>query len=249
MEIVSLGFRTDLMVLRSSGSEVIAAGDFIVVRTASNPTYWWGNFVLAPNAQAVDEAVQIFTQEFPRARHFAIGLDTDDGDIRGLGSLDMEAEVLTVLSARDLVAAAPVEAEIRELSSAHDWAQLLALWLDENPSAGVTYHQGRTDEAYRLAQTGMAAYLGAFRSGRLVSSTGIVTDGTPTARFQNVGTRQGHRRQGLASNLVVTAASIAKARWGVEQLVIVAEQKSSAHRLYRALGFDDTELQIQLSRI
>lgn len=56
-----------------------------------------------------------------------------------------------------------------------------------------------------------------------MSSTGIVSAGGSTARFQNVGTREGHQRQGLASHRLVTAAHLAKARWGVEQLVIVAE--------------------------
>ena len=46
MEIASLGFRTDLMVLELGGSEIEHHERHVVVRTSANPTYFWGNFVL-----------------------------------------------------------------------------------------------------------------------------------------------------------------------------------------------------------
>lgn len=45
MNIRSLGYRTDLLFPRFDG-EVIDRGDYTVIRTPSNPTFYWGNFLL-----------------------------------------------------------------------------------------------------------------------------------------------------------------------------------------------------------
>ena len=78
MQITSLGFRTDLALLRAGGSTVEDRGDHLVVRSPHNPTFWWGNFVLldapAP-AGRVDHWLEIFAREFPDAAHVAIGID------------------------------------------------------------------------------------------------------------------------------------------------------------------------------
>lgn len=42
MEIKSLGYRTDLLLLELSDSEFHDAGEYVVIRTPANPTYWWG---------------------------------------------------------------------------------------------------------------------------------------------------------------------------------------------------------------
>lgn len=41
MEVRSLGYRTDLALLRLGGSEFEDRGDHLVVRTPHNPTFWW----------------------------------------------------------------------------------------------------------------------------------------------------------------------------------------------------------------
>src|SRR5258708_28834018 len=46
VEVRSLGYRTDLAILALEGSQVTDQGDHLVIRTAGNPDYWWGNFLL-----------------------------------------------------------------------------------------------------------------------------------------------------------------------------------------------------------
>jgi hypothetical protein len=46
VEIKSLGYRTDLLLLELSGSEFQDTGEYVVIRTPANPMYWWGNFLL-----------------------------------------------------------------------------------------------------------------------------------------------------------------------------------------------------------
>jgi hypothetical protein len=77
MDVVSLGYRTDLMVRALEGSEVADRGDYITVRTAANPVFWWGNFLLLP-AEALsgppDRWLELFASEFPEAGHVALGI-------------------------------------------------------------------------------------------------------------------------------------------------------------------------------
>ena len=46
MRVSSLGFGTDVALRVLEGGEVADRGDYLVVRTAGNPDYWWGNFLL-----------------------------------------------------------------------------------------------------------------------------------------------------------------------------------------------------------
>ena len=46
MQVTSLGFRTDLALRALEGAEITDCGDYTVVRSPDNPTFWWGNFLL-----------------------------------------------------------------------------------------------------------------------------------------------------------------------------------------------------------
>jgi len=76
MQVSSLGFRTDLMIRRMAGSVVEDRGDWLVVRTLANPTFWWGNFLLFPTPPATGDIrrwITVFRTEFPDAVHRAFG--------------------------------------------------------------------------------------------------------------------------------------------------------------------------------
>ena len=105
MEIASLGFRTDLMVLELGGSEIEHHKRHVVVRTPANPTYWWGNFVLfADPVGSTDLAgrLELFADGFPDAEHVAWGIDSTDGtagDEAALVAAGFEVSRDTVLTA------------------------------------------------------------------------------------------------------------------------------------------------------
>lgn len=44
-----LGLRSELMVLGLGGSLVEDRDEWLVVRTPSNPGFWWGNFLVLPH--------------------------------------------------------------------------------------------------------------------------------------------------------------------------------------------------------
>ena len=72
MEVRSLGYRTDLMIRALEGSQLADRGDYLVVRTPQNPSYWWGNFLLLSDPPQPGEAGQQVTD--------AAGLVSDPGN-------------------------------------------------------------------------------------------------------------------------------------------------------------------------
>ena len=104
MEVRSLGYRTDLAILALEGSQVTDHGDHLVVRTPSNPDYWWGNFLLLEDLGPGSGSVWMarFAAEFPGAQHMALGLDETDAGTIGpdeLAGMTMEQNaVMTATS-------------------------------------------------------------------------------------------------------------------------------------------------------
>ncbi|MDA8062186.1 MAG: GNAT family N-acetyltransferase [Actinomycetota bacterium] len=250
MRVRSLGFATDVAVLRAGGSMVVEDDDHLVVRTPSNPGYWWGNFVLVADAELLAHGVEVFHGEFPDVGHLAIGVDGSDGAVpKKITELGLEADVSVVLTATSVASAGVVDAEVRSLSEDGDWEQLLELRRqDDHPATDDVYQRRRVGEVRRLVESGAGVFLGALREGRLVSTLGVVCDGSGTVRYQHVQTDAGHRRQGLAGHLVAAAAQVASHRWDVDRFVIVADPDGPAINLYRSLGFHECELQVQLAR-
>ena len=68
MDVESLGYRTDLALLRLGGSTIEDGGDHLVVRSPYNPTFYWGNFLLLDRVPAGAEATQQWLDRFaPRS--------------------------------------------------------------------------------------------------------------------------------------------------------------------------------------
>lgn len=251
MQVHSLGFATDLMVLRAEGSSVVDKGDHLVVQTTQEPGYWWGNFVLVDGADHIGQGLRAFRREFPNARHTAVGVDGTDGEVPHMfGDLGLEPNVSVVLTASTLEPApAPTATtDVHALSSEADWKGLFELrQQDRSPGADASFQRARVAAARRVTDSGKGLFLGAFRAGQLVSTLGIVSDGSGTARFQHVQTHPAHRRQGLGTHLTSAAAAIAQRCWTIDRLVIVADPAGPAIGLYRSLGFEQAELQVQLA--
>ena len=93
MDLRSLAFRTDLAILRWAGAEIEDHGSRLVVRTPSNPSYYWGNFYLLdqpPAPDAVDGLIAAYDADFPDSAHRAIGVD---------GTTDLRASLGPLISA------------------------------------------------------------------------------------------------------------------------------------------------------
>jgi RimJ/RimL family protein N-acetyltransferase len=258
--VVSLGYRTDLMLFRLQGSVIEQRVDYQVVRTPANPTFHWGNFLLLggpPAAGSVSSWMSTFAREFPGAEHVAIGVDSTDGaagDQPELAAAGLEIDRSTVLTARTTAPPPrPNEAaQFRVLDSDADWRAALDLQEavhDYGQPEGWQGFQGRRLLAMRAMQErGFGAWFGAFLAGRMVSGLGVFGDGSGTVRFQNVDTHPDHRGRGLAGTLVYKAGQYAQRELAARTLVIIADPANVAIRIYRSVGFRGAETQVQLQR-
>ena len=258
MRELPLGWATDLAVLEHTGSSVEDHGDHLVVRTPDNPTFHWGNCVLVTEPEAVGDAarwIETFDEAFPAATWIAVGLTVMPGDGAPWSAAGVELELDDVLSTRTLPRHTPLPApySARELSGDDDWEQVVTLALAENERTGPwpsnsheTFVRARRRADSALVERGLAAFFGAFADDALAASLGIVLCGT-TARYQNVGTDEPHRRRGLASHLLGVAGKWAADR-GCDRWVIVTESTNAAGRIYRAVGFEPEGATVQAYR-
>ena len=260
MDVRSLGYRTDLALLRLGGTIVEDRGDHLLVRSPHNPTYWWGNFLLLPGIpaeQEVDDWLARFAAEHRDAQHIALGFDGTDGtaaDLDGFARRGLEVEADTVMTASSVhpSRSANTEATYRPLTGDDDWAQSVALGvrMDEGkfePDGHRRFVQAKTATCRRLVETGHGKWFGAFLDGRLVAQLGLVKASAGLARFQSVETDPDFRRRGLAGGLVHTASTYGFEQ-GVYTLVMVADPAYVAIDLYRSVGFADAETQLHVQR-
>ena len=258
MQVTSLGFATDLALRVLEGAEITDRGDYLVVRTPDNPTFYWGNFLLLagwPEPGTGTSWLARFAAEFPHAGHIALGVDAG---VDGAEPAEVPPEFLaaglkferaTVLSCAG-VQAPPhqtTEAASRPREADDDWEQSRDLAIRCFGYDG-SYLERRARARRRLTRAGQAAWFGAFTGGRLLAQLGVCDAGAGLARYQDVETDPGARRRGLAGTLVWRAGLYACEAFGAGRLVIVADPAEGAIRIYRACGFADMQSQFSFER-
>ncbi len=262
MEVKSLGYRTDLIFPAFDG-EIIDRGAYLVVRTPSNPTFYWGNFLLFEYPPAEGEYArwtELFAKEIgipPAIKHMTFGWDTVWGE-QGLDAPFLangfRRTLSTVLTARALLPPAhpAMGLAVRPLETDGDWAQAIECQVltrePEFTESGYRIFRERAMDRYRrMAARGLGDWFGAFLAGKLVADLGIFHSGA-VGRYQSVQTHPDFRRRGCAGTLVFEASRYAMEHYGLDTLVIVAETDSAAGRLYQSLGFAATEYQTGLEK-
>lgn len=262
MNLRSLAHRTDL-IFPSFEGQIVDRGDYLVVRTPTVPSFYWGNFLLFrdPPARGDEEGwPRLFAEEIgrpPQVTHQTFGWDSPEGE-RGsaeaflpLGFRLVESAVLTASSPQPPAHPA-VDLEVRPLRGNGEWRQAVENQVrcreDEHEEAGYREFKSAEMARYRrMAEAGLGAWFGAFLEGRLVADLGVYRSGD-LGRYQTVETHPEFRRLGIASTLVYRTGLYAREHMGVERLVIVADADSPADRIYRSVGFRPVERQLGLER-
>jgi len=262
MNLRSLAWRTDLIFPAFDGV-IVDRGRYLVVRTPSNPTFYWGNFLLFDRPPAAgDEELwpRLFAEEIghaPQVRHQTFGWDSPEGDpgaAQAFVARGFRLDQSSVLTASSVVPPAHLAKDIfvRRLESDDDWRQATENQVrgrDEglNEADFRRFKEAHMERYRRMARAGHGDWFGAFLDGALVADLGIYHAGN-LGRFQTVVTHPDYRRRGYAGSLVYHAARHALGPAGLKTLVLVADADSSAERLYRSLGFLPAERGIALER-
>ncbi len=255
MDVRSLGYRTDLIFAGFDG-EIIDRGEYLVVRTPSNPSYYWGNFLLFSDPPRIGDFPrwrEIFRQEIggpPTYEHQTFGWDSPTAGIcepflEAGFHLNKDVVLRSVAPRRptryaDFIDIRPLKTRV-EREAAID---LQVLCRDPGHEA-ETYRAFRTrqmDRYHAMAAADLGDWYGAFVDDKLVADLGLFKNGD-IGRYQAVETHPDYRRQGIAGTLVFGAGRQAITRYDLQTLVIVAEDQSGASRLYANTGFEPVELQ------
>lgn len=259
MDVRSLAYRTDLALLEASGSQVEHHDDHVVVRTPDNPTYWWGNFVLLARPPVPDEVprwLALTAAAHPGSVHVAFGVDGTDGTVADLAAfadagLEVEASSVMTATAVHEPPRPNHEATYRPLRSDDDWEQQVTLGIageHEDSATGADFVRAKAIAERAMTGRGTGEWWGAFLGDRLVASMGLFVASTGLARFQDVKTHPDARGRGLAGTLVHEVSRFGFEELGAETLVMVADPDYLAIRVYRSVGFADTETQLQAFR-
>ena len=230
-------WRTDLAVLVASGSAVEEHADHLVVRTPTDPTYDWGNFVMVTDPATVDDAARweaVFASSFPGAGHRAIGLPAEPTDVAAWRRPGSRSSTRTCWCGT-------------RRWSGDRWPTGTSYGRCRATTTGEQSRALRRDVRRRLVDGGNAVFLGAFAGDELAADLGILDCGAGVARYQDVMTEAPHRRRGLASHLLGEASAWAAAR-GVHTWVILADAGEAPSRLYQKLGFRPAERSSQAYR-
>jgi len=267
---LTLGWRTELIFARFDG-EVTERDDYLVIRTPSNPTFWWGNFLLfgcAPRAGDAARWLACFDAEITcrqaASRHLAFALDTAAPfalpcDFAAAGLTSYASSVLTMQRAQ-LRTPRPVDAtcyriERLALPAQAPLAVALQVASDEGrhlPLDGPRgYRLFRERQMLRygaMERAGLGHWFGVFTAeGDLVADCGLFSDGQ-VGRFQHVSTHPAWRRRGLCSALVHAACRHGFEAMGLGTLVIIADPDDVAIGLYESLGFVRAQSHWQIER-
>jgi len=263
----SLGLRSDLM-LRAFNGEVTDWSGAICVRTPSNPTFRWGNYMVFSQPPAPGD-LAVWTGAFraavggpPRINHLAFTWDSPDGDEGALAQFidcGFERFRVWVMTATQLRDPRTVNhaCELRALAGDTDFEELVALLVAQNAALPDDEREGAGHEEFarrhvghlrQMVEAGWGTWFGAFIAGQLVSSLGVfVRDGL--GRFQMVDTHPQFRRRGLAGTLLVHAGRYAQRELGARELVITADADDVAKDLYVSVGFTTTEWLTELTLV
>jgi ribosomal protein S18 acetylase RimI-like enzyme len=259
---VSMIFRTEEIFWRAEG-EVIDRGEYRLVRTPSNPTYYGGNllgFARPPAAGDYPRWMALFGREFggrPEVRHVFFMWDAPggvEGEVAPFleGGFVLQSNV--TLLAREVVPPPKLnrELEVRRLETDEEWEALLDAKVRlRDPRFGADsyalYKRRWLGVRRGLAAEGRGAWFGAFVGGQMVGDLGLFRDGT-VGRFQDVATEPEFRRRGVCGTLVYEAARRALEAEGVETLVMAADENYHAARIYESVGFRALERHVTACR-
>lgn len=249
MNLNSLSLRTNMIFARNE-SEIIPRESYIVVKTLSNPTFHWGNYLIFKKAPVDGDIVNwmnIFQREFAHYKTFkhyvfAWDEDTEPNSVEYLGH-GFSLEKSVSLQATSVVPPKHYNRDltIRLLTSSSDWDQALELQtITRDPKhsyEGFKEFKRNQDESYKkLIAENRGGRFGAFKGDLLIADLGIYFEGD-LARYQSVVTHQDHRGIGACGTLVYESGKYALENWGVKTLCMEADPDYHAARIYESVGF------------
>jgi len=253
-EIENLAYLTDCIFHEYNGSVTRKFG-YHVIRTPTNPGFWFGNCILfkdAPGEDSFGNWLAVHKAEFgDSVAHMTFGWESQSQGItrefedRGFR---LNRDVALRLGAYSPSERRNRAVEIRKIVDEREWRAVTKLQVQvDREDFGFEGDDGvfrQTQEmAYKaLSKKGRGDWWGAFLDDELVSSMGLFFDrDRKFGRFQNVATSAQHRSKGICATLLDEVSRYAFEEVEVGELVINTgdSEDNPAKRVYESLGFKD----------
>lgn len=257
LQSLSLGWQTDLIFPRFDGL-VLERPDCVVVRTPSNPLFYWGNCLILPQRpddadlehwlQRFDEEVGCHTRE---SGHVAIGFDAAAPfapmhawlaagfQLFATSQLELQAQ----MPRRPATALPSAYFRFAALDLSQPWQLEAAVELQCVSDASQyepehhRLHRRRQMQRYAAMQAaGLGHWFGIWRGAQLVADCGLFRDGR-LGRFQHVGTHPDWRRRGLCTVLVEQVSAYGFGAMGLDRLIMCADPQDVAIGIYESIGY------------
>ena len=261
MEVQSLGYRTDLIFPKFDG-QILDRGDYLVILTPTNPTYYWGNFLLftnPPNDGDLENWKAIFSKEIGsriQAEHFTFGWDTilgELGEIKPFLDAGFDLDQSVVLSTQQVTIPSKYNQEvvIRPLTEDWEWEQatqnqIACRELEHTLEDFQVFKRDQMKRYRQMVNAGLGLWFGAFLEMQLVADLGVFA-AEGLGRFQQVGTHPEYRRRGICGALVYQASCYSLEHLKTKTLVMVADENYHAAKIYESVGFQPKEHQAGLT--
>ncbi|NNG00556.1 MAG: GNAT family N-acetyltransferase [Desulfobacteraceae bacterium] len=252
---LGIGYRSEMLFTKQNGV-INEKPDYYVVRTPSNPDYYFGNYLLLKTPLSNGKKTQMerrFHEEigsFPGIKHktFCWTPHGDESeDVSGFvdaGYEYMECAVLTA-GQKDIMSPAKRNGHIRirGLEDENDWAQLTDCMLAERKEhypldSYSTFLTKRLNAYRKMIKEKTGIWYGAFLGDELAGTLGLFFDAN-FGCFQEVITKKRYRNQGICKTLVHSVCN--KGFQRAEILVLIADENYHAAAIYESLGFKPTE--------
>lgn len=247
MELKSLALKTDLIFTKQDG-EILDRENYLVVKTTSNPNFFWGNLIIfknAPTTNVMEDWVKTFDKELTDSRiyHKTFAWDSEEiGEIKSFEEAGYKLEKSVVLTATQdqIIPPAKQNLEMKVVViKESDWNKVIEVQAAINPQYASFYaKQALTYQ--KMIKDGLGKWFGAYLGDVLVGSLGIFKE-DKIGRYQIVSTHPNYQRQGICGTLVYKTAQHAFSHMGIEKLVMVADENYHAARIYESVGFRPVE--------
>lgn len=255
MKIQSLGYRSELIFTDFDG-KVEDRESYLVMRTLTNPNYFWGNLLIfnrPPTKGDFKQWSDRFKTEFtdPRIYHVTLGWDSENGTIGDVSEFlenGFELQANAVLAAQS-VHRPPKFSEnliVKPLEDNH-WEPMIELQTmcahDNLPKhEWEKFYRSQSERYQAMTAAKLGHWFGGYLENKLVAGLGIFhRDGI--GRFQIVCTHPDFQRQGLCGTLVYKSAQYAFDHMAVKTLVMCADPDYYAIKIYESVGFKRQQLE------
>lgn len=231
---------------------------YTVVHTEDRPDYWSGHFLQldrCPEPGELPSWLDVWKRELGTRQGLEkVFLRCEVDGSPDLTRLETEArsaglalEALPVLLLTTPREPAPSAWEPRPFRDAADWSALEELLISEFTPSGTPadFLQWQISGHRQRVEAGHGEWWGIWDGAGLVGTAGIFWK-EGWARFQEVVTRETHRRRGICATLCHHMAAAVRSSGRASKVVIIAEPGSGAERVYRSLGFEPVSTRLTL---